>query len=269
LKPAPAIIDGFPAFAPRLALDNRGFRPESFARLVSAEERNFWFHARAQLVRWAVRHIAPAPRAIMEVGCGNGVILSELGELFPDARLTGSDVYTIGLHQAAKRVPRAELLQMDVVAMPFEDEFDLIVACDVIEHVERDDLALAEMRRSLHRGGRILLTVPQHPELWAPPDDYAYHKRRYRRHELMARVEAAGFRGVDCRSFTSLLYPILWWSRRRQRRARTYDPMQELDIGMVLNAVLGSVMTVERQLLRAGIDFPFGGSLLLMAELES
>ena len=45
--------------------------------------------------------------------------------------------------------------------------------------------------------------------------------------------------------------------------------MKELMLNPAINAVLGGVMMFERQLLRAGADFPFGGSLLLIAERKA
>ena len=46
--------------------------------------------------------------------------------------------------------------------MPFEDEFDLILALDVLEHIEDDSRAISELYRSLKYGGGLIITVPQH-----------------------------------------------------------------------------------------------------------
>ena len=102
-------------------------------------------------------------------------------ETFPDAALTGSDIHTTALPYAATRLPGAALLQMDATRIPFDSEFDVIAACDVIEHIERDDLALAEMHRAVKPGGGIVVTVPQDPKLWSTWDELSFHQRRYTR----------------------------------------------------------------------------------------
>ena len=68
---------------------------------------------------------------------------------------------------------------MDVCALPYSEQFDLICAFDVLEHVEDDRTALVQPRRALKPGGEVLLAVPQHPVLWSAAKDYGYHKRRY------------------------------------------------------------------------------------------
>ena len=58
---------------------------------------------------------------------------------------------------------RAQLFQMDDTRIPFEGEFDVIGAFDVIEHIEDDQAALTSMFRALKPGGDLLLIVPSTP----------------------------------------------------------------------------------------------------------
>ena len=106
---------------------------------------------------------------------------------------SGSDVLCAGLDYARRRVRTANLSQMDATRMPFFNEFDVICAFDVIEHIEADTSVLAEMHRATKPGGGIVLTVPQHKWLWSAADDYAHHVRRYSRSELTKKVKSAGF----------------------------------------------------------------------------
>lgn len=58
-------------------------------------------------------------------------------------------------------------------AFPFRKEFDTIGVFDVLEHVHEDEQILAQMHRAVHPdGGGIMLTVPQHPWLWSPTDEW-------------------------------------------------------------------------------------------------
>lgn len=260
----PETLGGYPAFAPALAAENADYPTGYFDILSEVDRKHFWFRARGAMVTWAMGEHFAAPAAVMEIGCGTGGMLARIREAFPAARLTGSDIHTAALPYAAARVPGAALVQMDATAIPYASEFDVVAACDVIEHIERDDLALAAMHRALRPGGGILITVPQDPRLWSVWDEASSHKRRYRRDELVTRVREAGFTVERVLSMSSLLYPLMRLTRRRYRGAAACDAADELRIAAPLNFALGRVMDVERFLLRRGADFPFGGSLLLV-----
>jgi trans-aconitate methyltransferase len=205
-------------------------------------------------------------RSGLEIGCGTGFVLEAFAERFSQARLSGSEIFREGLSFAAERVPSAELFQMDARKVPFQGEFDVIGAFDVIEHIEEDDAVLREMYGAVKPGGGIILTVPQHQWLWSDTDVYAHHKRRYSRRELKSKVESAGFRVEHMTSFVSILLPVLMISRYRIKRAQSFRTEMETNIHPVVNRVLMAALTVERSLLKRGLSLPAGGSLLLVAK---
>lgn len=261
--------NGFPAFAPDLAA-NEGFRDDLFDELARLEAKNFWFRARNRLIQWALRRYFPAAKNFLEVGCGTGFVLAGVASVFPRLKLFGSEISSAGLVHAARRVESAELFQMDARAIPFRDEFDVIGAFDVLEHIHEDEAVLREMYCAVRPGGGIVLTVPQHAFLWSQTDAHARHVRRYAAQDLTAKVEAAGFRVEQMTSFVSLLLPLMMVSRARQPVTNeSYDPLVELKIGGVANAVLEKIMDVERLVIRAGLNFAAGGSLLMVARKAS
>lgn len=257
---------GFVALAPALAAQSEGFDPALFAELAALESRNFWFRARNRLLVWALRRHFPGAANFLEVGCGTGFVLQGIAAAFPALTLCASEVQTEGLAYAAERVPRAQFLQMDARRMPFDREFDVIGAFDVIEHIAEDETVLAAMYRAVRPGGGILLTVPQHPSLWSEYDVRAHHVRRYTAGELRHKLTRSGFEIVKMTSFVSLLLPLMLLSRRSQRvTGADYDPLAELRIAPVANALLEYVLDAERLLIRAGLPLPAGGSLLAVA----
>ncbi len=261
----PARIDGFPAFAPKLAQGASGYDPAHFAELARLEADNFWFRARNRLITWALARYFPAARSMLEVGCGTGFVLAGVAAARPTLRLTGSEAATEGLAFTAARVPGAALIQMDALGIPFREEFDVVAACDVIEHIEDDRAVLAELAAALAPGGGLLITVPQHPGLWSEFDVHAGHVRRYRAPELRERAAEAGFEIIRMTSFVTLLLPLMYLSRLAQRaRKERYDPAAELRLAPWLNRALEAVLGVERGLIRAGVHMPAGGSLLLV-----
>jgi SAM-dependent methyltransferase len=259
------LIDGHFAFAPELARESEGFESEYFARLATQEAGNFWFRSRNRLLIWAIQRYFPHAKNLLEIGCGTGFVLSGLREAFPNLVLSGSEVFSEGLGFAAARLPGVELFQMDARQIPFRDEFDLIGAFDVLEHIKQDDEVLSQMHQATRKGGGILITVPHHPFLWSDSDDFARHVRRYKTRELTDKVKRAGFEILRLTSFVSLLLPLLILSRFRQRLSnKEFDPAGEFNMSASLNGALENTLSAERSLIRAGLSFPAGGSLLLV-----
>jgi SAM-dependent methyltransferase len=87
---------------------------------------------------------------------------------------------------------------------------DLILATDVIEHVEDDLLALRELCRVLKPRQTLLLTVPAFPLLWGLQDTVSHHKRRYRLDQLLERLHTANLSPQQHFYFNYILFlPIL------------------------------------------------------------
>lgn len=262
----PSTIAGFPAFAPELAQGASGYEPAHFAALARVEAGNFWFRARNRLIAWAITRYFGGARSLLEIGCGTGFVLAGIAAACPELKLAGSEAAVEGLAFAAARVPGASLMQMDARRIPFRDEFDVVVAFDVIEHVADDCAVLAELRAAAAPGGGVLLTVPQHRFLWSEYDVRSGHVRRYQARELRGRVAGAGLEIVRITSFVTLLLPLMMLSRLTQRRPpRDYDPFAELRVAPWLNWTLEKVLDAERALIRAGVGLPAGGSLLVVA----
>lgn len=262
----PGTLEGRLAFAPELSSDNENYDPVLYDELAKLEARNFWFHARNKLILWAIRkHFAGAEK-YLEVGCGTGFVLTTVRNAFPQMEVSAGELYLQGLRHAAARVPDGvNLFQMDARRIPYVEEFDLIGAFDVIEHIEKDTTVLHQMHEALRPGGGLIVTVPQHMFLWSPADEAARHKRRYSRSELTGKLVAAGFEVMYATSFVFLLLPAMLLARRRSRRQAYYDPDAEFRISRLLNTLFATVMAVEFQLLRIGLSLPVGGSLLCVA----
>lgn len=263
----PARIDGYHAFSPELAHQNDGFKIESFSILESSEAESFWFRARNEIIIFLMRTYCKSISSFLEIGCGTGFVLSGVSNAFPNLDITGSEIYVNGLDIAAQRVPGAKFFQMDARAIPFRDEFDAIGAFDVLEHIEEDVKVLSEIRKALNPGGYLLLSVPQHAWLWSATDDYACHVRRYTKNDLHAKLKKAGFTVLRSTSFVSLLLPLMYLSRIRQKKAMTESSSTgELAPPKFVNAVLYSIMKIELKAIQLGLNFPLGGSRVIVAQ---
>jgi SAM-dependent methyltransferase len=253
------------SFAPELLEDSSFFEDSFFEPLSKIEAGSFWFVGRNRLLQWALARYFPAFSSFLEIGCGTGFVLAGVRERFPGRRLVGSEILPSSFAIARGRLPGVELVQMDARRIPYENEFDVVGAFDVIEHIDEDADVLEQMARAATPGGGVLITVPQHRFLWSKWDDHAHHRRRYQRRDLTEKARRAGLRVERVTSFVSLLMPLMLASRLRRTAPAEFDPLAEHRIGRTANALLSAVMTVERAAIRLGLSFPAGGSLLLVA----
>ena len=128
----------------------------------------YWFARRyyAALLR---RFAPPGPGALLELGCGLGHLLALLQE---DFRCTGIDLIDHAVAQTRRNAPRARVLQGDAAATDIfaDDEFSVVVALHLVEHLPRPAAMIREVHRMLRPGGLWLFATPQ-PE---------YALRRYK-----------------------------------------------------------------------------------------
>jgi SAM-dependent methyltransferase len=118
-----------------------------------------------------------------------------------------------------------------ITNLPFGDQsFDLICALDVIEHVEDDLAAMAELGRLAADESILLLSTELHQEFWTPFDDFVGHRRRYEPERLLAMLAEHGFAVEQSAVFgmkpkSSRLVDIgMWFLRhRRQKAMRWYN----------------------------------------------
>jgi SAM-dependent methyltransferase len=257
---APPMSGEIPCFASPLG--NDGFDRAAFDRLAELEHGSFWFRSRSRLLLWTLTHYFPHARSFLEVGCGTGYVLASVHRALPQVRVVGGELHRRGLDYAAQRVPGVELVQIDARKIPFDGEFDVVGAFDVLEHIDDDEGVLDELCAAAKPAGGLVLTVPQHLWLWSATDDYGEHKRRYRRAELVAKVQAAGFDVRRVTSFVSLLLPAMA-AMRLVGRVRRPDPAAELSAPA--DSTLERILELEQAFIRRGGDLPIGGSLLLVA----
>jgi 2-polyprenyl-3-methyl-5-hydroxy-6-metoxy-1,4-benzoquinol methylase len=107
-----------------------------------------------------------APHSLLDVGCGEGVLVHRWALQAPDRRIVGIDLEedSIQAGWAERRAPNLEYRTMPAENLPFAtDEFDLATAIEVLEHVPDPERTLAEMARCAER--HLLVSVPREP-LW-------------------------------------------------------------------------------------------------------
>lgn len=192
------------------------------ARLVRPERFNTWP---------LVQSLLPTAARRLEVAPG----------LRPRLPLTGTQFVDISAPAIAKLRERgAQAVIGQVTSLPFADSsFDLVCAFDIIEHVDDDEGALAEVTRTARAGGVILTSVPLHPALWTSFDDFVGHKRRYEPPELLSKltryhltVEHSAVFGMQPRS-SRLVDLGMWWLLHDRERAMWWYNRVFMQLGLL------------------------------------
>ncbi len=237
-------------------------------QFIELERTHWWFIARRAIFVHLLRGELGSRRdlRILDVGCGAGGMLSELAQF---GEVWGIDPST-DLVEACRRRGFSNVRVGRADALPVESgTVDLLTLFDTIEHVRDDVAALREARRGLAPDGRLFISTPAYPFLYANNDRVAHHERRYTTSSLGAKLRAADFEPTRLTYFNTLLFPvILPIVLAKKVRERYTDPGDETNLSHtpspVVNRLLAATMGAERHLLDRR-DLPFGHSIIAIA----
>jgi SAM-dependent methyltransferase len=240
---------------------------ELYGQIQSIERDHWWYVARRKIIfDWVQRYARAAdqPR-VLDIGCGTGFNIEHLHAL-GFARVIGLDLSSEALRFCRSRQLRA-LVRGDATHPPFRDRsFDLILALDLVEHVEDDVTTMARLGELLAPGGSLVIFTPAYQFLWSNQDEVSHHFRRYTARELRHKLTRAGLDVVKVSYTNTFLFPVVWAGRLslKLRGARAAEVNEnEMHPGWA-NGLLQAVFAAERPLLRH-INLPFGVSLLTLA----
>jgi SAM-dependent methyltransferase len=243
------------------------------AKYHQLEEQHWWFASRRDAVYDLIEELKlPKTAAILEIGCSGGPLMQRLrNDGYTD--LTGIDVSEPAIELAQARGV-SNVSVMDGAALEFADaRFDLVIASDVLEHIEDEDKALREWNRVLKPGGRMLVFVPAHAYLWSEHDVVNHHFRRYSRLGLVAALERAGLRPLRSSFWNAAMY-LPTAALRLGRRlvsgpaSPTKKPGATGDLHHLagpLNKLILAWVKAENRMLR-WVDLPLGVSVFALAQ---
>jgi ubiquinone/menaquinone biosynthesis C-methylase UbiE len=136
--------------------------------------------------------------------------------------------------------------------------FNLVMAFDVLEHVEDDRKSLSEIHRVLQPNGSFIFTVPAYQFLFSSHDRALNHKRRYNKQELKSKLSPF-FNKVQMGCWNSLLLPLIAISRIKNKTQK--NKIDDQNVHELLDKLFYSVLHFENKLIKRGKSFPFGLSL--------
>lgn len=147
---------------------------------ASAGARHPWEVARAEAIVRVLGRVRKSVSAVLDYGCGDGFLGREVQRALSASALAGIDVHLPEASCGVQHVDGATVELTRDEATLEQRRFELVLLCDVIEHVEDAEQFLRGIiERRLASGGLLLLTVPAFQLLFSSHDRALRHYRRY------------------------------------------------------------------------------------------
>ncbi len=148
------------------------------------------------------------------------------------------------------------------------EDFDLIAALDVLEHIEEENSALDFIHQRLRPGGKAIITVPAFGFLWSSHDETLHHKRRYLKSELANKMKCAGLKVEFQSYFNFFLFPPALLVRLMDRFIQGAGQSgTKKNPAFIINSLLKSLFGLESHILHFA-KFPLGLSVVAIGSKQ-
>ncbi len=225
---------------------------------IQSDEDSFYFRAKNELIQYFVSKYAKNAKILI---LGNGPSQS-LSVLKKYGKIYATDIDQKSLDLIPKNI-FFKKTKADICNTHFKkDFFDIIICCDVLEHVKDDKKAVNEMKRILKKNGKILCTVPAFQKLFSSHDKALGHIRRYSKNNILNMMEGLKIEKLSYWNFF-MFFPI---ALKRLISKKSDAKVDELSkIPPILNKICYFLLLAENNMLKK-LNFPFGLSLFIIAE---
>lgn len=247
-----------------------------FEEYYHLERVNWWFTVRRKILSERINHLLNQPKGMqsLNIGAATGTtsdMLTDFGEVM-------SVEYDAQCCNYTKTFLSTPIIQGSITELPFaNDSYDLVCAFDVIEHVEEDGKAIAEMIRVCKPGGHIAITVPAYMFLWGSHDLVNHHYRRYTLQQLTRLIHQHQGDIIYKTYFNSILFiPIAAFRivtqliEKIKGKTSTIAQSDHTILGTngFFNSLLAGIFKIDYYLLKWGIRFPFGVSIMIFFQKQ-
>jgi SAM-dependent methyltransferase len=186
--------------------------------------------ARLYAINEFLGEITP-PRSILEIGPGLGDLADHLLKRFPNSRIQLSEISADAAKILVSRFEnesRITVSQEDVLfGERSSKRFDLIIACEVFEHIQDDVTGFHAVSSLLEANGYFIFSAPCHMRKWQAADVFAGHYRRYERAELTGKLQNANLEVIHLWTFgyptVNIIQPLRELYYRARNRSATMD----------------------------------------------
>ena len=241
-----------------------------YKEYATLERQHWWFKVRgkiiSRLISASIQNKENKPLSILNIGAATG----KTSELLSKFGTVTSLEYDQDCCNYANQQFNMTIIHGSILDLPFKDEeFDLVCAFDVIEHVEDDLSGVHEMKRVCKKDGQIVLTVPAYMFLWSHHDVVNHHFRRYTLKSLKDLVKKSDLIPLRATFFNTILFiPIAIFRLLSKmipgkiiRKGAGSDATLHTYDGLI-SRILYRIFSWELSILKL-FNFPFGVSIFI------
>jgi len=240
-----------------------------YKEYASLERQHWWFKVRGKIISKLISagiEKGDKQLNILNIGAATG----KTSELLSKFGKVTSLEYDQDCCDYANKHFNLTIMNGSILDLPFKDEeFDLVCAFDVIEHVEDDLSGVHEMKRVCKRDGQIVLTVPAYQFLWSHHDIVNHHFRRYTLKGLKELVKKSDLIPVRATYFNTILFiPIAIFRLLSKMipdkliRKGAGSDATLLSYDGLISRILYRIFSLELSMLKL-FNLPFGVSIFL------
>jgi ubiquinone/menaquinone biosynthesis C-methylase UbiE len=239
-----------------------------YQTMAAVETQHWWYGGMRSIAAVLLdRHyLGRAGLRILDAGGGTGgnaLFLERYGQVL--ALDYAADAAALGGERLPGRFTRGSVLDL-----PYADaSFDLVTSFDVLYHqgVPDEFPALAEVRRVLKPGGRLLIRLPAYQFLYSKHDRAVHTRRRYTARAVQELLEMGGFEVERITYVLTSLFPLVAAQRLVERLLPSLE-REESDLALpnsTINRVLSFPLALEAAWIEIGGTLPFGLSIIAVA----
>lgn len=241
--------------------------------LLDIEEESYWFRHRNNCITTIVNKFPPENnKTIFDIGGGNGFVSLGLMKSGYDVVLV--EPYQSGANNAKSKGVNNVICSTCSTAGFINNSIPNVGLFDVLEHIEDDDMFLNSIYNILSYNGMLYLTVPAYNILWSNDDVIAGHYRRYKRKQLIKKIEINGFK-VLFSSYIFKYLPIpIFLLRTLPNKIGFFTDNSDVDktkrehsvSNGFVNTILNKLLLTEINHLSNTSPILFGGSCIIAAK---
>ena len=203
---------------------------------------------------------------LLDFGCGDGLFLNHLAERGYSFDMVGYDPYypidKINYTEHGIKIFKS----LNSIS---GNQFDILCAFEVIEHIKNDEEALLQIRNLLTSQGTLLLTVPSYHFLYSHCDAAVGHYRRYTKSSVIKLLEKTGFSVLHSTYFFSFLIPIAFIFKYYQLVRKIGRKEPNLGLPTDFMNILSTLASMEYKFMqKIGFYLPCGTSILVVARKQ-
>lgn len=231
-------------------------------------EKTYWWHVgKKHLVLELVKKYKPnnSNMNILEIGCGTGEIAQSLNEF---GKIYVNDISATALDYC-KQKGIENVIEGDISIMnltEYENYFDIVLALDVLEHIQDDEETIRKIYKLLKPNGLFIINVPAYKFLWSGHDEALQHKRRYTSYEITQKLKDAKFKIINKSHFVFFAFPVIATVKFLSNflARRSLPRTSYIILPNKLNGFMINVLKMETKLLK-NFDLPFGTTITVVA----